>query len=52
VIAPWLTGTLVDLTGHFTTAFLLASAVSLLGLVGWLVLLPKVQAINWQLPAI
>jgi MFS family permease len=47
VIAPWLTGTLVDLTGHFTMAFLLASAVSLLGLVGWLVLLPKAQAIDW-----
>ncbi len=47
VIAPWLTGTLVDLTGHFTVAFLLASAVSLLGLVGWLVLLPKIQAIDW-----
>ncbi len=47
VIAPWLTGTLVDLTGRFTMAFLLASAVSLLGLVGWLVLVPKVQAIDW-----
>jgi MFS family permease len=47
VLAPWLTGTLVDLTGHFTMAFWLASAMSLLGLVGWLVLLPRIQAIDW-----
>ena len=48
VIAPWLTGTLVDLTGHFTLAFMLASGVSLLGLVGWLVLVPRIQAIDWN----
>jgi MFS family permease len=47
VVAPWLTGVIIDLTGHFTLAFILASAVSLLGLVGWLGLLPKVEAIDW-----
>jgi MFS family permease len=48
VVAPWLTGVIIDLTGHFTLAFILASAVSLLGLVGWLGLLPKVEAIDWE----
>ncbi|HEY0339864.1 MAG TPA: MFS transporter [Steroidobacteraceae bacterium] len=48
VIAPWLTGVLINFTGHFTVAFILAAAMSLLGLVGWLGLLPKVEAIDWE----
>jgi cyanate permease len=49
VTAPWLTGIIINATGHFTLAFMLASAMSLLGLVGWLGLLPKVEAIDWEL---
>jgi MFS family permease len=48
VAAPWLTGIIIHLTGHFTLAFVLAAAVSLLGLVGWLVLLPKLEPIDWE----
>jgi MFS family permease len=51
VVAPWLTGIIINLTGHFTLAFMVASAMSLLGLVGWLGLLPKVEAIDWELDA-
>jgi MFS family permease len=52
VTAPWLTGIIINATGHFTLAFILASAMSLLGLVGWLGLLPKVEAIDWELSTI
>jgi MFS family permease len=48
VIAPWLTGFLIDLTGHFTWAFVVAAVMSLLGLVGWLGMLPKLEEIDWQ----
>ena len=52
VTAPWLTGIIINATGHFTLAFMLAAAMSLLGLVGWLGLLPKVEAIDWELSTI
>jgi MFS family permease len=48
VTAPWLTGVIVDLTGHFTMAFIISCGISLLGLVGWLVLIPRIQAIDWS----
>ena len=48
VIAPWLTGFLIDLTGHFTWAFVVAAVMSLLGLVGWLAMLPKLEEIDWR----
>ncbi len=48
VIAPWLTGFLIDLTGQFTWAFVVAALMSLLGLVGWLGMLPKLAEIDWQ----
>ncbi len=48
VVAPWLTGFLIDLTGNFTAAFVVAAVMSLLGLVGWLGMLPKLEEIDWQ----
>ncbi len=47
VVAPALTGFIIDSTGHFTAAFVLASAMSLLGLIGWLAMLPKLVEIDW-----
>jgi hypothetical protein len=35
------------LTGHFTQAFVLAAVMSFLGLVGWLGMVPKIEAIDW-----
>jgi len=48
VVAPWLTGFIIDATGQFTLAFLVAAAVSLLGLVGWLVMLPTIAEMDWE----
>jgi MFS family permease len=48
LIAPALTGILIDLTGHFGMAFALVAAVNVLGLIGWLFILPKVEPIDWS----
>ena len=47
VVAPAATGFIVDATHQFTAAFLLAGAVSLLGLVGWVLMLPPLVQIRW-----
>jgi MFS family permease len=48
LLAPVITGVLVDQTGQFGLAFALAAGVNLLGLIGWLVVLPKVEPIDWD----
>ena len=47
VIAPALTGLLVEETDHFTTAFLLAAMVSVLGLAGWVWMVPRLAPLPW-----
>jgi sugar phosphate permease len=46
--APVITGLIVGATGHFERAFVLAAAINLLGIVGWLWLVPKIEPITWQ----
>jgi MFS family permease len=48
VIAPWLTGVIVDRTGQFSNAFVVAAAVSVLGLVAWLWIVPRVTELRWR----
>jgi MFS family permease len=48
VVAPAATGFIVASTHHFTAAFLLAAAVGLLGLIGWLWMLPKLAELPWE----
>ncbi len=47
VIAPALTGLLVEETHHFTAAFLLAASVSVLGLAGWVWMVPRLAPLPW-----
>jgi MFS family permease len=47
VIAPALTGLLVAQTQHFTSAFLVAAFVSVLGLVGWVWMIPRLAPLEW-----
>ena len=47
VIAPALTGLLVEATQHFTAAFLLAASVSVLGLAGWVWMIPRLAPLSW-----
>ncbi len=50
IVAPQLTGILVDATGSFTSAFVLAALVNVLGLVGWIWILPRVAPLRWEAP--
>jgi cyanate permease len=52
VFAPTITGVLVDLTGHFSSAFVLAGAVNIFGLVGWLWMLPRIEPLDWARAAL
>jgi MFS family permease len=47
LIAPAITGVLVDQTGLFNVAFALAAGVNLLGLIGWVLMLPRIAPIQW-----
>jgi MFS family permease len=48
IVAPIVTGLLVQMTGHYTLALWVAGAVALLGLVAWLVLVPPVEPVDWR----
>jgi MFS family permease len=48
VISPWVTGYIVDRTGHFTLAFIAAAVVSALGIVGWVGMVPKLVPLQWR----
>ncbi len=50
LIAPVLTGFLVERTGLFDVAFSLAAAVNILGLLGWVAILPAIVPIDWSAP--
>ena len=48
IIAPWLTGYIVDRTGHFTVAFVVAAIMSMLGVIGWIGMVPKLAELKWK----
>jgi nitrate/nitrite transporter NarK len=48
IVAPWLTGFIIQTTGHYTNAFVVAAAVSLLGLIGWIWMVPRLAEIEWR----
>jgi MFS family permease len=47
ILAPLVTGVLIDATGSYVSAFVLAGLVNLLGFVGWVFVLPKIRPIDW-----
>ncbi len=48
VVAPIVTGVIVDRTGEFSWAFVAAGAFLALALVGWLGLIPRVAPLDWE----
>lgn len=46
--APAITGLIVGATGGFEGAFVLAAAINLLGIVGWVWMVPKIGPIAWR----
>jgi MFS family permease len=47
VVAPALTGLLVEETHHFTAAFVTAALVSVAGIVGWVWMIPRLAPVPW-----
>jgi MFS family permease len=48
IFAPMLTGFLVEETHHFTAAFVAGALVSVLGLIGWVWIVPSIAPVPWQ----
>jgi len=48
MISPWVTGIIVDRTGHFALAFVAAAIMSAIGLIGWLGIVPRLAPIDWE----
>jgi cyanate permease len=48
VIAPMLTGLIVEQTHNFQAAFVLSALVSILGVAGWVWMIPKLAPIAWS----
>jgi MFS transporter, ACS family, D-galactonate transporter len=46
-VAPWLTGFLLDRTGHFYWAFFITTAVVWLGAVSWIFIVGPIRPIDW-----
>jgi MFS family permease len=47
IVAPIITGFVIDRTGEFTWAFAVAGVVSLTGVVGWGLIIPRIAVIDW-----
>ena len=47
ILGPIATGVIVDRTGGFAGAFVLTSAVVLLGVVGWGLMIRKIEPVDW-----
>jgi MFS family permease len=48
IVAPALTGFVIEWTGHFTLAFVIAAVVGVLGFAGWVFMIPRIDALNWE----
>jgi MFS family permease len=48
MISPTLTGFIVGRTGHYELAFVAAAIVSVLGIVGWIGMVPKLVPLQWR----
>jgi MFS family permease len=48
IIAPALTGQIIYSTGHFTLAFVCAAAVGILGFIGWVFMVPRIEELSWS----
>lgn len=50
IAGPAITGFLVDSSGSFYSAFVLAIAISLLGVLSWTVIVPRIAPVQWSVP--
>jgi cyanate permease len=47
MVAPLITGAIIQATGKFQLAFLAAAGVAALGLVCWLLVIRRIEPIEW-----
>lgn len=47
-VAPWLTGFLLDRTGHFSSAFFITSAIAWVGAFSWIFLVGPIEPVQWS----
>ncbi len=48
LVAPFLTGVVVDRTGNFSLAFVLAGAITLFGVAAWGLVIRKIAPLGWR----
>jgi MFS transporter, ACS family, D-galactonate transporter len=48
VVAPWLTGFLLDRTGHFSWAFFITAAVAWIGALSWIFIVGRIEPLQWS----
>jgi MFS family permease len=48
VLSPLVTGMLIDRTGNYDWAFLVAAAAALVSMLGWCVIVRRVEAVDWD----
>jgi MFS family permease len=48
ILAPVLTGVLVDWSGSYVSAFVVAALANIVGYIGWVFVMPKVTPIRWE----
>jgi len=47
ILAPIVTGFVVDWTGKFGVAFAIAGAISLAGIMGWTIIVRRIETVDW-----
>ena len=52
IVAPIVTGIVVDWSGSFAGAFVVAAALSALGVLSWLFVVQRIRAVDWAPPAV
>jgi MFS family permease len=52
ISAPIVTGYIVQTTGHYSAAFVVASVIALVGVFAWLFLMPRVAPVQWGVRAL
>jgi MFS family permease len=47
IVGPIITGVIVDRTGQFYWAFIVAAVISLIGIAGWTLLIRRIELLDW-----
>jgi MFS family permease len=48
ILAPALTGVLVDASGSYISAFVVAGIANVIGFVGWVLVMPRIAPVEWK----